>query len=173
MSRGVVLWPDDATSSSIETLWVELEEAGIATLSTEGHGRHRPHVSLMVGEGLDPQAAQDALVRVPQHPIPLQADSVAIFPGGTIVLNVVMSRALIDEHHRVVALVGDLLAEPWSFYRPDHWTPHLTIAHNLTPTELAIALPIIEVSLPIAGVLDSGGIEDGSTGERWVRLPAG
>jgi len=54
--------------------------------STEGHGRHRPHVSLMVGEGLILRLHKMHLFVYRNIRFPLQADSVAIFPGGTIVL---------------------------------------------------------------------------------------
>jgi hypothetical protein len=168
MSRGVVLWPDDRTSSIVWGLWRELEDAGIATLSTESHGRHRPHVSLAVGEDLDHQSALEALVRVPEGRIPLRIDSVGIFPDGTDVLHVVMSSELQSEYRRVNSLVEGLLQDPWPYYQLDRWTPHLTIAHRLTPVELSIALPIIGANLPVVGTLETGGVEDGGTGERWI-----
>ena len=170
MSRGIVLWPDGETTGRICSLWSELEAGGIATLLTTSHRNHRPHVSLVVGEDLDHGAALDALDALPSAPIPLRIESAGLFPGGTAVLGVVMSRGLLDEHRRVSSLVGGLLRQPWPDDAIDRWTPHLAIAYAPTPDELGRAMPIVESKLPITGLLTTGGVEDGSTGDRWAAL---
>jgi hypothetical protein len=61
MSRGVVLWPDDDTARAVTEVWAALEAAGIPTLASHTHRRHRPHVSLVVADDLVPDSALEVL----------------------------------------------------------------------------------------------------------------
>jgi hypothetical protein len=64
-----------------------------------------------------------------------------------------------------------LAVDPWPYYRPGAWTPHVTTCRALTDAQLASALPVVLDALPIEGWLDAGGVEDGTTGERWPAPP--
>jgi hypothetical protein len=48
----------------------------------------------------------------------------------------------------------------------------LTLGIELDKEQLAAALPIALLRLPIHGALESGGVEDGATGENWVTSTA-
>lgn len=168
MSRGVVLWPDDATSASIGDLWSLLEANDVHTLQTETHQRHQPHCSLSVAESLDTNAALDAVGHVPTKPITLRVESVAVFPpNNALVLACVVNAALLAEQQRVHRVLHAIAHEPWPFFEADGWVPHITLCPRLSTEELARAIPLITKRLPIEGSFDRGGVEDGTSGENW------
>jgi 2'-5' RNA ligase len=168
VSRGIVLWPDEGAEATITRIWVDLAERHIPTLATEGHRRHRPHLSLVVAAELPSDAALRAVGRVPEHRLPFSAESVGIFPNGTLFLACVMSQGLLDEQRRVHRAVETLTVDPWPYYEPGRWTPHVTIGNGLTPPDMAVSLALLTPRLPITGTFDTGGVEDSSSGDRWV-----
>ncbi len=168
MSRGVVLWPDDAVSARISGLWESLSERGIPTLATETHCSHRPHLSLVVAHWLSEHEALGAVAPVPSRPLPLLVSSCGVFPGGVLFLACVPSAELLAEQRRVYEAVEPLCKGPWSdSYAPGVWTPHVTVSWRLDDEQLARAVPLVVEQLPITGSFTRGGIEDGDTGERW------
>jgi len=167
MSRGILLWPDDAASGAVRAIWERLAERGLPSLATHTHRLHRPHVSLVVAEDLPVAATLAAVGVVPARPIPLSIVSAGIFPGGVLYLTCVVTPELLAEQRRVRDLVMPLARDPWPYFEPGGWTPHLTSALELTPAQVAEALPVVLGALPISGWHDLGGLEDGTTGERW------
>jgi hypothetical protein len=167
MSRGIVLWPDDATTRAVTSVWAALETEGIPTLASRTHRRHRPHVSLVVGEDLDPATALEILETVPERPLRLLVSSPGVFPGGILFLACVPNTNLLEEQRRVHGLVAPMTKGLWEYFAPGAWSPHLTISYGLDEAQLARALPVILDHLPIEGWLTGGGVEDGHSGERW------
>jgi hypothetical protein len=105
---------------------------------------------------------------VPGHPIPLFVDSVGVFPPtSALFLACVPNDALLSEQRRVHAVVSPLADRPWPHFEKDRWIPHITVSWSLTPSELAVAVPLVLERLPITGTFDHGGVEDGTTGENW------
>jgi 2'-5' RNA ligase len=168
MSRGVVVWPDAAASSAILGLWESLEDAGIPTLHSHTHRRHRPHLSLYVAEDLPPDETLAAVGRVPSEPIPLHIENIGLFPQGVLFLACVPNSQLLDEQVRVRSVVKPLAIEPWPFFEEGRWTPHLTVSWSLEASQIDQAFLLLSVALPIHGLLDRGGVEDGRTGDNWM-----
>lgn len=165
MSRGVVLWPDDQASRTIRAVWDELRELGLPSLADQAH--HVPHLSLIVADDVAVPDTLAAVGAVPSSPVELLVEAAAVVPGGHLVLACTPTRNLLDEQARVYRATAAHAKNPWPHYSPDAWLPHLTLARSLAPSEFAIALPIVLAHLPIRGWLPSGGVEDGTTGERW------
>jgi hypothetical protein len=137
-------------------------------MATHTHRLHQPHCSLTVAEELPADEALDAVGVVPVRPIPLLVGSVGVFPpGGTLFLACVANQPLLSEQRRVHRAVASTAVKPWPYFEADAWVPHITLSWSLTPTELATAIPLVLERLPIAGTLDHGGLEDGTTGENW------
>ena len=170
MTRGIVLWPDDVTSSAIRGIWERVAGQGISSLATFTHRRHRPHLSLVVAGDLPARAALEAVLPVPGASIHLEIESAGIFPRGVLFLGCVTNKDLVAEQRRVQAAIEPLAVDPWPYFRPGRWTPHITISMALDDRDLAMALPVVLERLPIHGVLDSGGLEDGSSGDSWSSL---
>ena len=168
VSRGIVLWPDEATNSRVRMIWDSLAERGVASLATHTHRLHQPHLSLLVAEDLPVDATLNAIGATPSTPLGLMAGSVGIFPPmRTLFLACIVDGDLLAEQRRVHELAAPLARDPWPYFHPGRWVPHITLSMSLTPAEIATALPLILDHLPLEGTLVRGGVEDGSTGERW------
>jgi hypothetical protein len=167
VSRGVVLWLDDAASDSVRALWKDLEACRLPSLLSHTHGLHVPHLSLTVAEHLPVAETLAAVGSVPTRRIPLLVESVGIFPEGALFLAVVVNDSLISEQHRVHRAVRHLAENPWAHFDPGTWTPHITCASSLDADQLRAAMPIVLARLPLRGWFDRGGVEDGTTGEQW------
>jgi hypothetical protein len=89
MSRGVLLWPDPAASAAVRGIWDALAEAGPPSLVTLTHRLHRRHVSLIVAEALPGDETLEAVAPVPARQVPLQIESVGVFPQGVLFLGCV------------------------------------------------------------------------------------
>ena len=145
MSRGIVLWPDPDTRATVRSLWRELATAGPPSLENHTHRPHQPHVSLVVAEHLDHEAASSAV-----GPDTRSSDSVPC--GGSRILPRRCSVASAPFEHRVARGV---------------WMPHMTCAYGIAPDQAAAALAIALEYLPLNGCLTTGGVEDGTTGANW------
>jgi 2'-5' RNA ligase len=136
-------------------------------MATHTHRRHQPHASLVVAEMLEVEPTLEAVGAVPARPIRLSVSSVGVFPGGVLFLACDPNRELLEEQQRVHKAVISTAIGPWPYFDPGSWTPHITMAMGLTNQQLAEALPVVLDHLPIEGRLDEGGVEDGTTGEKW------
>jgi hypothetical protein len=98
----------------------------------------------------------------------LQVEAAGVFPGGVLFLACVVHQELLDEQRRVYDAVQPLMVDPWPYFRPGRWTPHITCGMGCTAEQISDALAVLLKHLPIEGCLDSGGVEDGTTGESWL-----
>lgn len=171
MSQGVVLWPDGETSAAIRAIWDELALLGLPSMVSYSHKRHVPHVSLAVADSLPIVNVLSEIGALPSQPIPISIDAVAVVPGLHVLLTCVGGERLLTEQARAYRVVAQLDVDIWPHYCPDGWLPHITSARALTSEELPTALRTVVGHLPIAGLLTSGGVEDGTTGDHW--LPPG
>lgn len=167
MSRGVVLWPDRDASQMIRRLWEQLTDAGIPNLGTHTHRRHAPHLSLTVAQDFPVEDALLATRPVPSEPVDFSIESVGLFPQGVLFLAVVVSEHLLSEQRRVHLAVRPLARDPWPFFEPNHWVPHITVSPTLEEHQFEAGAAICARGLPIHGTFVAGGIEDGSTGDSW------
>jgi 2'-5' RNA ligase len=136
-------------------------------MATHSHRRHVPHISLFVAEDLPVSGALAALGRVPKEPLRLLIESAGMFPEGNLFLAAIVTPALQEEQRRVHDLIESMAFDPWPHFAPGTWTPHITTARSLTSDQVGPAMSIVLPHLPIEGRLDSGGVEDGKTGQHW------
>ncbi len=148
-------------------MWDELAERGLSSLATYTHRLHQPHVSLAVAEGLPSDEALQAVGMVPSRPLRLQVEAAGVFPSGALFLACVVHQELLDEQRRVYKAVEPLTVDPWPYFVPGRWTPHVTCGMDCPPEQMSAALSVLLEHLPIEGTLDRGGVEDGTTGENW------
>jgi hypothetical protein len=168
VSRGVVLWPDRRTSQTIRDIWNLLVDHDVPSMATYSHRRHRPHVSLSVAEQLPVEEVLKVLGRVPHVPLRLLIEGAGVFPGGFLYLACVPNDELLREQSRAHKAVRPLAISPWPHFEAGTWTPHITTGWALNNEQMARAVPIVLDRLPIEGWFDTGGVEDGSTGEHWT-----
>ncbi|MBO0883431.1 MAG: hypothetical protein J2P17_24465, partial [Mycobacterium sp.] len=99
--------------TAVYELWTRLDAAGIDTLSTATHGRHRPHVTLLNASALGNRTALAETLQ-PLVGTDLFFDSLAIFPGTTSVLFLAarVTQALLKTHAAIHNLVPAEQTEP-------------------------------------------------------------
>ncbi len=113
----------------------------------------------------EPSDALDAMSR----PTPtLLVNSIGVFAGGVLFLACVPTLELLEAHAAVYDAVAPLARNPWSYYSPGVWTPHVTISYGLNEDQIAHALALVWSHLPMEGHWTTRGVEDSDTGERWL-----
>jgi 2'-5' RNA ligase len=162
MAHALELFFDPDSEAEIKSVWDRLEAAGLPSLATRTHRRHRPHVTLAVAERIDAARLGDARDRLAATHLDVTLHSPAVFQrSGVLYISVVPTQALLRLHQQIHAALHDSLVGPWTAYLVDAWVPHCTLAQGLTREQLARGIdllhdqPIVEAHVPSAGILDT------------------
>lgn len=165
MAQGIVLLLDGDADSAVRECWRSLDEAGIPSLATFTHGRHVPHISLVVAERIEVGAWMPVLREgwFTGPPASIQLGPVGTFPEGWVYLGVEgLARSA---HRRLVAALGDDVTDPRDHYLPGQWLPHCTLAGGLDAGQMEAAIEVLAGSgLPIAATVDSAAVVDSESG---------
>lgn len=158
---------DGEAEAAVRALWKRLADAGLPSLATRTHRRHRPHVSLTVAKSLaQTDLSQLRAVLMAQQPT-LKLYVLGTFPGseGALFLSVVVTAELLAFHTEVHAALAGQPVEHWPYYQPGSWVPHCTLAEGLTNSEAGEAFGLLFGHEPITATVTSAGIKDTRTGE--------
>ena len=144
MAFAVILYFDRATEASVQALWDALAERGVSSvMATMGI---RPHISLMGWEGLAPESLRHELADLAAHTAPLitRLSAVCTFPTdqGVVYLAPVVTTELVKLHETFHARLSSLGISSFDYYRPASWIPHCTVALNLPPEGVLVAMDI-------------------------------
>ncbi len=166
MAHAIEMFFDARADAAVRALWQQLADAGLPSLATRTHGRHRPHVSLTVAESLDRAdlaPVQSALAG--QLPTVL-LDVLGTFPGteGALFLGAVVTGDLLTLHARLHQALAGQPVTHWPYYRPGRWVPHCTLAQGLGRDEIATAFRLLHGYQPIRARVSSVGVTDTRTG---------
>jgi 2'-5' RNA ligase len=127
----------------VRELWKGLNDEGI-TSNMDEIKFNRPHVSLSVYSKLpDAESVIQRLVAYFQNvsSIEMKFASLAAFPTtGTLFMNPCVTRELIDLHTQYHDAFQDLHEYASMYYIPGNWTPHCTLAFQLSPDQLMEAM---------------------------------
>jgi 2'-5' RNA ligase superfamily len=166
MAHAIEMFFDEQADAAVRALWQQLATAGLPSLATRTHRRHRPHVSLTVTESLD-QADLAPVRSALAGPLPaVLLDALATFPGseGALFLATVVTADLLTLHTRVHQALSGQPVTHWPYYLPGRWVPHCTLAQGLGRDEIAAAFRVLHGYQPIAAQVTSAGITDTMTG---------
>ncbi len=162
MAHALEVFFDPASEAVVNELWDRLEAAGLPSLATRTHRRHRPHVTLAVAQRIETARLLDVGRCLAVAHLDITLHSPAVFPrNGVLYLSVVPTRALLQLHEQVHAALDGSLVAPWGTYSVDAWVPHCTLAQELSAGQLARGIellhddPIIKVHVESAGLLDT------------------
>jgi 2'-5' RNA ligase superfamily len=162
MAHALEMYFDDRADAAVRKLWQRLAVAGLPTLATWTHRRHRPHVSLLVAESL---AAADlaplrSVLMARQPTVPLYV--LGTFPGseGVLFLGVPATSDLLAFHRGVHAALGDQPVGHWPYYLLGNWVPHCTLAEGLDKAETTKAFGLLFGYEPITATVSAAGIKD-------------
>lgn len=166
MVHGVELLFDPTTEAAIQGLWARLEGAGVPTLASWTHRRHRPHISLSVAERIDTGQLQDARDCLAATHLDVTLDALAVFPRpGILYLSVVPTLALLRLHEQVHTALRESMIAPWEGYSVGAWMPHCTLAQDLTRAQLMRGIDLLHEQLVVTAHVDSADLLDTSTGD--------
>jgi len=157
---------DDQADAAVRQLWQRLADAGLPSLATRTHRRHRPHVSLAVAESLaeaDPAPLRPVLMS--RRPA-LSLYTLSRFPepGGVLFLGVQVTPELLAFHADVHAALAGQPIRHWAYYLPGNWIPHCALAEGLDGSEAGRAFGLLADYRPITAGVTSIGIKDSATG---------
>jgi 2'-5' RNA ligase len=162
MAHALELFFDPSSEAEVKGVWAQLEAAGLPSLATRTHRRHRPHVTLAVAERIETARLEEARNRLAATHLDIKLYSPAVFQRkGVLYLSVVPTMALLRLHQEVHAALSDSLVKPWSPYSVGAWVPHCTLAQGLDRAQLVRGVDllhdqrIIETHVTGAGLLDT------------------
>ena len=139
MTQSVELTLDADAERAVRELWARLADAGLPTeqRSTPSPS-HRPHVTLLAADQLEPAADAALPGLFAGLDLPLRLGGLLAFGPrrGSVVLarQVVVDRPLLDLQTAVAALCG---ADPEGHFGPGRWTPHVTLARRVPVDRLS------------------------------------
>ncbi len=166
MAHALELFFDPTIEAEIKNVWARLEAAGLPSLATRSHRRHRPHVTLVVADRIETSQLGDARERLAATHLNITLYSPAVFQGsGVLYLSVVPTMALLRLHQEVHAAMRDGLFKPWHTYSPDAWVPHCTLAQDLDRAQLARGIELLHDERIIETHITGAGLLDTKTGE--------
>ena len=158
MAYSVSLWFDENAERQVRSVWQSLADAGVET--TFANGLMRPHVTLAHGlEGdLEPFVAALRERLETQPTFDLTFTSLGLFDSGILYLAARMTQTLWTLHREVAALAEAQGGGSSLYYRPDFWTPHCTLALNLTPEATLEAVRVCYKVTPLSASVTRVGI---------------
>jgi 2'-5' RNA ligase len=150
---------DEKTEVRLREQWQAVADAGIHTIMPALD--YPPHLTLMGAEGFEMDALRSAVAQFCEQTAPLVVHlaSIGVFPGdnGVVFLTPTADRALLDFHDAFWRMTGPLI-QGASSYRPDDWSPHVTMAYPLRPRQVSAAVDTLArgwqpISARIEGIL--------------------
>jgi 2'-5' RNA ligase len=136
MTNGVVALLDEDTTGKIESIWKEFQASfGVHGVSMTPI----PHFSFHVAESYDAIQTIPIIETSTQQiaPFTVRTAGLGIFTGvmPVVHLAVVRNTRVMELHAHLREHLTPLAAGVETYYHPDHWQPHITIAQGDIPPE--------------------------------------
>ena len=154
MSYVIELLFNPEAEAAIRDLWRRIADAGYP--SSQDADGYCPHLTLAVSDApaFDVAGCQARLAGFARgwDPFPIQLNHLGLFQTieNVVFLGVVPSQTLLDLHQAAFGLCQRLATDWRGYYAPSQWTPHVTLAFDLTPEQaLGILALAWDMSLPI------------------------
>lgn len=148
--RSVELTLDDVSDAAVRQDWLRLSDAGLPSLADHTGATNRPHVTLAAGERLETE--EEALAESMAQVLPLRLEFSGLLLFGGRGGRFVLVRALVVSSE-LAGLHGEAsrhLTGAVSTTLPGRWTPHVTLARRLSPSQVSTALDVVEATSPSA-----------------------
>lgn len=171
MSYSASLWFDPNAEAQIRDVWQGLADAGLAV---PVDGPVRPHVTLAHSLNVDLELFVTALrERLEAHPtFELTFPGLGLFVSDVLYLSTVMTDALWALHRDVAELTSEQGARSSPYYGPNRWTPHCTLALELTPQTMLEAVKACQtVPFPLTARATRVGIIENPSEVEVLALP--
>ncbi len=141
---------DEKTEQEIKQLWIKLNELTISDYGVSMQNR-RPHLTLADYEDINIETLSLMLNQYfdDQVQIPIKFNGLGSFIGGNMLyLAPTLTQPLFDLHSNYHKHFKDLNQNPNSYYLPDCWVPHCTIAGRLSNETMLQAFEYCQKNFP-------------------------
>jgi hypothetical protein len=156
---------DAPTERRVRALWNALEEQGVPSLRDLARRSHRPHLSLVVAEALDPDAVAAALAGYDAAPpITVSFQYVGQFVGRVLFLGPAPTADLIAHQAEVWRRVTAAGQQPFGLYEPGSWVPHTTLSMRVPRPVLLQAVRVCLEALPVVATVTAAAVVDQNRG---------
>ncbi|HEV2783266.1 MAG TPA: 2'-5' RNA ligase family protein [Actinophytocola sp.] len=167
MAQALEFFFDDDADRAVRTLWARLDQAGVPSLATRTHGRHRPHVTFALA-GAIPAGARDALrTDLRRLAIPrLWLSTLGVFTPveNVLVLAAVVDTELLAVHSAVHDALAGRVRAPSAYYLPGSWVPHCTLAQGIEHPQVVAGFAALHPVEPIRATITEVAVVDTHTG---------
>ena len=152
MAHSIELLFDDDTDSALRQVWDALTEAGVPSQNRVSSPTNRPHVTVVVGDHLEPAVDAGLRALADQLPLPCLIGAPLVFGAAprsgtarlTLAHLIVPSDELLAFHRRVYDIcVPHLTPRPAPHSEPGSWTAHATLGRRLDTAQLGTAFAAV------------------------------
>jgi 2'-5' RNA ligase len=167
VAQALEFWFDDEADRAVRELWTRLERAGVPSMATRTHRRHRPHVTFAIA-GTIPAATRDALrADLRRLSIPrLWLYSLGTFTSvePVLLLFAVADTELLAVHSAVHDVLAGRVRAPSAYYLPGSWVPHCALAQGIEPEAVPVGFAALYPVTPIRATVVEVAVVDTHTG---------
>ena len=173
MTQSVELVLDEGLDALVRADWDALAAAGLPSQARHRSPSNRPHVTLAARRPSTRRSSPPWRSRSEEFPVALRLGALSVFGRDRFVL----VRAVVPEIGllRRQAALGDVLGRDADlpYMRAGHWVPHVTLAHRMTPEQVALALSLLNGPREADGYAVGARRWDGDARREWVLAGAG
>lgn len=171
MAQALEFFFDDEADAAVRALWQRLETAGVPSLASRSHRRHRPHVTFAIASAFPARTRKDLAGELRLLSLPtLWLYTLGTFPTqeNALFLGAVTDAEVLAVHSAVHDVLAGKVRDPWAYYLPGAWVPHCALAQDLDVTQLAAGFAAVHPIEPIRARIAQVGVTDTRTGETEV-----
>ncbi|HJP75966.1 MAG TPA: 2'-5' RNA ligase family protein [Pseudonocardiaceae bacterium] len=168
MAQALEFFFDGEADAAVRALWQRLDEAGVPSLATRSHRRHRPHVTFAIASSIPVRTRKDLAGELRLLSLPtLWLYTLGTFPTqeNALFLGAVTDAEVLAVHSAVHDVLAGKVRDPWAYYLPGAWVPHCALAQDLDGAQLAAGFAAVHPIEPIRARIAEVGVTDTRTGE--------
>ncbi|MCE7987304.1 MAG: 2'-5' RNA ligase family protein [Caldilinea sp. CFX5] len=161
MPFAVHLFFDKEIEQRIIDVWQTLAVSDIAPYMY--HSNNRPHLTLAIFKQVDVTAAIEQLQHFAQTipPFPVTLSHFGLFHSteGVIFVAPTVTAHLLEVHRQLHQHDSHFGQDSLSYYLPDRWVPHCSLALGVTPEKKLKAVELVhQLPLPLQGQIAQVGL---------------
>jgi 2'-5' RNA ligase len=165
----VELLLDEPTDAAVRAEWKRLADAGLPSQALHTGSTNAPHITVAVARVIPAEVERHVAGLVHRLPLPVELGALVVFGSRRLALArlVVAQADLLGLHAATAAAVQDCPGVP-HYLTAGHWTPHVTLARGLGPTQVATALETLGNVDGLAGSIERMRRWDSERRRAWL-----
>jgi 2'-5' RNA ligase len=159
MNCGAAFIFDPQTEAALRAAWQAVADAGVSAFMLGLD--YPPHMTVFMADAVDIDGLRASWKALASciAPFPLTFPSLGVFGGGAgvVYLTPTIPRSLLDLHRCFWEAAQPYLQNPAPYYAPGQWSPHVTLAFDLSQGQVDAAITALlkaQDRLPRPGQID-------------------